>query len=497
MSIINNRWIRFVAIAVSLSWGIGGAVLLPTAIAKEPSRTNWFKNAKYGLNVAFHPGIPTIPLATMQPDGSWDRLVNGFDVVAFAKDVRSTGAKYVIFSVGQTSGYYSAPSQFFLKRTGTKLGQYVSSRDLVKAVSRELRKYQIATLVYISAEGPTAAPANIRHNFPATDDQANALNRASMNAMIREWSQRWGKDVVGWWIDGCYPGVNGFGNSTDGEANVDKLLAATRAGNPQSISTCNVSSSLFRPNSTEEDYIAGEEADFHRYPRQASIRNRSKNIQWHTMSFLGSKWSDPGTKYSNAQITNYIQHVNSLGGVVTIDVAINNNGRIEPKHVAQMAAVKQVVRGGSRAPRHESLTRYKPVFMVSNGAIDKELPVNGERYLRYGSYAVDGVRNIQQSAQASQEWAWSLLVDLQQSTTFKKAIVTFPPDNYPTRYQILTSGDGKTWTAALTNQISRGGTYSHRLPKINARYVMVKALAPNGPNQPGGQMAISEFELYP
>jgi hypothetical protein len=453
---------------------------------------NWLGSAKYGLNISPFPAITNI-----SADGTWDKAVAKFDVAALAQDVRATGAKYAIFSVGQTSGFYSAPNQFFLKRTGTKLGQYLPRRDLVLDVARALKKYQIPTLVYIAAEGPTAAPVNIRHTFPARDDRASAENRASMNAMIQEWSKRWGKEIAGWWIDGCYPSVNGFSNPVDGEANIGKLLTATKAGNPAALSTCNASSNLFKTLSTREDYIAGEELTFHRYPRSRFVQHRGKNIQWHTISHLGDRWGAAGTgRYDVDRLASYVQHVSDLGGVVTIDVALEANGRINPGHVAHLRQVKKVIRDGGKLPDFPSLTRYKPVYMLSNKPSSRELVTNGEAYFHYGFYAVDGFHNTRQNAQASQEGDWNLLVDLMTPQRFQRSIITFPPANFATKYQILSSNDLTNWQLLLTNTIDKGGTYKHRLPATTARYVKLKAITPNGPGQIGDQMAISEFELF-
>jgi hypothetical protein len=491
MSRKSRWWIQRFILAIACI-AIAGCLVMPFSAAQREAR-NWLGSAKYGLNASIFPAVPNIAA-----NGAWDQAVTKFDVQAFAKDVRATGAKYVIFSVGQTSGFYSSPSQFFINRTGTKLGQYVPRRDLVLDVARALKKYQIPTLVYIAAEGPTAAPVNIRQTFPATDDRASAENRSAMNAMIREWSKRWGKEIAGWWIDGCYPGVTGFSNPVDGEANVGKLLAATKAGNPAAFSTCNASSSLFKPLSTQEDFLAGEESLFHRYPRRRFVQHRGRNIQWHTMSFLGDRWGGAGTgRYAPDRITSYVKHVSDLGGVVTIDVAIGANGRINPGHLEHLRQVKKVVWDGAQLKAYPSLTQYKPVYMVSNRPGGRELVMNGASYFHYGSYAVDGIRNLRQNAQASQEWDWSLLVDLMAAKRFQRSTITFPPDNYATKYQILSSNDLTNWQILLTNSIDKGGTYQHKFPATTARYVRVKALAPNAPGQPGDQMAISEFELFP
>jgi hypothetical protein len=487
---LKRSFINLLLLAIVCTILIGLTAMQPNS-AKLRANSNWFGSAKYGFSASFFSLAKNV-----SPNGEFNRIIDGFDAIAFAKDVKSTGAKYVIFPVGQTSGFYNSPSNVFISRTGTKLGEYVPRRDLVLDVALALKKYKIPTLVYLAAEGPTAAPINILGSFPVRDDQAGAETRASMNSMIQEWSKRWGTNVAGWWIDGAW--VKGYTNNVDGRSNLNALMAAARAGNPASLIAVNPSSGKYTALSEEQNFLAGEDENFHKYPRQRFIQHRGKNIQWHIISFLGDTWGAVGNKrYDGEQIVSYVKHVTDLGGVVTIDAAINPTGRINPIHLEQFKKIKRVVRDGGTLKAHASLTRYKPVYMLSNSPSGQELPVNGAGYFHYGSFAVDGLRNPQKNAQASQEYDWSLLVDLTQSKRFRRSTITFPPNNYATEYQILASSDRASWKVIATGNIDKGGTYNHKFPATTARYVKVKALAPNKAGQPGNQMAISEFELFP
>jgi F5/8 type C domain/Alpha-L-fucosidase len=487
---LNRSFISLFLLAIVCAVLIGITAIQPNSAILR-ANSSWFGSAKYGLATPFFP-----PARGVAANGDWNRMVDGFDVPAFVKDVRSTGAKYVIFPVGQTSGFYNSPNNFFISRTGTKLGEYVPRRDLVKDVARALKKYKISTLVYIAAEGPTAAPVNILQSFPVRDDQASPETRASINNMVREWSKRWGTDVVGWWMDGSW--VKGYTNSTDGRANLNALMAAARAGNPASIIAVNPSSGKYTALSDDQNFLAGEDESFHKYPRQRFVQHQGKNIQWHTISFLGDKWGEAGTKrYNSDQIASYVKHVSDLGGIVTIDVALSATSRINPGQLAQLAKIKKVVRDGAPLKTYPSLTKYKPVYLLSNRPSGQELPINGASYFHYGSYAVDGLRNLRQNAQASVEADWNLLVDLMRPQQFQRSTITFPPNNYATEYQILVSSDRASWKVIATGNINKGGTYNHKFPATTARYVKVKALAPNKAGQPGDQMAISEFELFP
>ena len=75
--------------------------------------------------------------------------------------------------------------------------------------------------------------------------------------MIRDWSQRWGDKVSGWWFDGCYwPNAMYRGAQMP---NFASFAAAARAGNSSSIVAFNpgVIGRLLSI-TPEEDYTAGE-----------------------------------------------------------------------------------------------------------------------------------------------------------------------------------------------------------------------------------------------
>jgi Domain of unknown function (DUF4114)/Alpha-L-fucosidase len=294
---------------------------------------NDFTKTKYGLSMGLIPSS----------DGTWNQTIANFDVPAFAADVAKTGAAYVIFSIGQTSGYYTSPNNTYLDITKTQPGQYVPTRDLIHEIALELKKINVATMVYLAAEGPTAAPFKILESFPIRSDRADYADfRNNFNLVIEEWSKRWGEDVAGWWFDGAW--VDGYTNPVDGVANLNALMAAARSGNPNSIVAANPSSGRYNILSDQQDYIAGEDTVFDKYPTMPAPGKTTKQA-WHTISFLGSTWAEgSANRYSNQQLIDYIKAVNKGGGVVTMDVAVTPTGHLSQAQIAQVAAVKAAVR---------------------------------------------------------------------------------------------------------------------------------------------------------
>ncbi len=109
--------------------------------------------------------------------------------------------------------------------------------------------------------------------------------------------------------------------------------------------------------------------------------------------------------------------------------------------------------------------------------------------------AVDG--NMETRAQAMLQYAWIAQVDLQDSYNIYKVKVTFASDAFATDYYIKCSANGENWdTVATVNGHTAGGTYEHTFSAELYRYVRVQAIKPDAANQLGGQMAISELEVY-
>jgi F5/8 type C domain len=478
--------------------GVGAVVTAcnPVSVITSPPVNNqaWFAASKYGLMMHYLPRDITEPIPA-DPNGMWNTTVKNFDVKRFVSDVQKTGAAYVVFSVGQNSGFFASPNAFYEKKVGLTPGQYTSERDLIADLSVALKAVNVRLMVYAAVIGPTQAPVEIRARFPSGDDQAGAETRASLNAMFEEWSKRWGASVAGWWLDGCYPGVAGYGNSTDGEQNVDALLKAVRAGNSDALATCNPSVQRFEALSKEQDYMAGEENVFHRYPKAEALQFKGRNQIWHVMSYLGTAWGNgTAVNYPAEQLASYIQHVSDRNGVVTVDLGIHADGSLFAPQLETMSRVKALIRDQQPFSKNPNLALYKTVRMISNTS-GLELPFNGAVFAHFASYATDGLRDSR-NAQAAFEYPWSLVIDLDVSTGFSRAEVTFPRDTFATDFDLEVSDDQQVWKTVKHMDISAGGTYSLQFPEAKARYVRLKANHPDGPDQPGAQMAISELELY-
>ena len=82
----------------------GSAVLAQS----QPNTTDWFHDARWGVMTHYLGAPPSTAGGAELTAEQWNRQVDAFDVPGLADQVASTGAKYLLFTLGQNSGHYCA-----------------------------------------------------------------------------------------------------------------------------------------------------------------------------------------------------------------------------------------------------------------------------------------------------------------------------------------------------------------------------------------------------
>ena len=136
-----------------------------------------------------------------------------------------------------------------------------------------------------------------------------------------------------------------------------------------------------------------------------------------------------------------------------------------------------------------NLATHRP-SRLSSADGKRTLMASGFRFALYG---VDGDRTS--AAQGAHEWAWTYHVDLTNVHAVRRVVIHFG-NVYATEYKLHLSRDGTTWKTVAHVTECKGGRREHAFDPLKARFVRVEAVKPNGPNQPGGQMSITELEVY-
>lgn len=456
------------------------------ALAQEESMnplTDWFHEAGYGVFVHYLYGLQNDPesLHSLGRNSSWDDCVREFDTERFADTMAEVRARYVIFTVMQIQRYMIAPNETFDRISGYAPGEACATRDLIADLADALNERGIRLMLYFTGDGPRGdaqAAEAFGWGEPVSDEFVG-----KWTSVAREYSERYGERVAGWWVDGCYPWI-GYDN--------DKLrvfAGALKAGNPASIVAFNRGvDPRVMPYTPHEDYTCGEQNRFFDMPTSRFVEGE----QWHILSYLGDWWGGFGTKYTKRELAEYVWDVHQRGGVVSIDVALFRDGSLDRSQIEMLKAVGTMLDEGQGVEPIPpgNLAFHKPSLLLSLDGSRELVPSSQINVARNG---VDG--NPATVAQGANEWPWTYHVDLIDTRPIRRIRVTFG-STYATQLEIRLSADGEAWTTVEAREGHDGSPIEVTFEPVEARYVRILSLKPDGPDQPGGQMSVAELEVY-
>jgi hypothetical protein len=328
------------------------ALLGLTAAARADDRAAWMREARWGVMTHYLAdwiARADGPGKTMSVAG-WNELLDRFDVDGLAAQLESVGAGYLIFTIGQNSGFYAAPNPTYDRLTGIAPSK-CAHRDLVTDLAGALERRGIKLIVYLPAGAPAGDAAAREALQWQNGPHRNREFQLKWEAVIRDWSQRWGTKVAGWWFDGCY-WPNAMYRSAE-SPNFASFAAAARTGNPQGVLAFNpgvVDRSLSID--PEEDYTAGEINDPERLKIRRAEGGEVDGAQVHVLTYLGSTWGRGTPRFTQEQLAAFCRTIARPGGVVTWDVPVEKTGRIAPAFVEPLVTVgKTLVRNGGTPSR--------------------------------------------------------------------------------------------------------------------------------------------------
>ena len=288
------------------------------------ANTNWLAKAGYGL--MFHWTSQSV-----NEDGSqkpYARAVDDFDVNAFVNMVESTGAGYVLFTVGHAEPYCPAPIKSWEKYHPG----HTTKRDLIAEMADALNAKGIKLMCYL----PTHVVANYRK---ADEKQFTEIN----NEVMTEFGQRYGKKVAGYWFDGWYQCFEEYPDFS-----FKDFFKACKAGNPDRIIALN---SWIYPAVTEwQEYWAGEAASPVNPPVGGTLeRGPGKGLAYQALIIMEPYWVQekpeiPDPRFTAQELSNYIKKCMAQGGAVTINMGIHQDGTVGKKALQTMIEVRQQVR---------------------------------------------------------------------------------------------------------------------------------------------------------
>ncbi|MCX5637037.1 MAG: alpha-L-fucosidase [Planctomycetota bacterium] len=323
------------------------------------NNTDWFHKDKWGIMASYLAD----PLAAsgggkgkdfVLDSENWNIQVDSFDVKGLADQLEDIGVKYYLITLGQNSGHYCSPNATYDKIVGITPSK-CSRRDLIVDLYKELEPRGIKLIVYLPSGAPAADPVaagklkwrwGYSQQWPGGGERTGerlAEFQQNWEAIIREWSLRWGKHVAGWWIDGCY-----FANEMyrfSEPPNFASFAAALKAGNPDAIIAFNPGvKNPIAAHTEHEDYTAGEISQEIPICHDRWVEYNGKEIQYHLMSYLGKGWSvGDRPRYSTDELIEYTRRVTDGGGVITWDVPFDKHGLIAPEFVQPLKRLSKAL----------------------------------------------------------------------------------------------------------------------------------------------------------
>ena len=271
----------------------------------------------------------------------WNAKVDGLDVEKVAAQLESCGAKFYFFTLMQGRQFLCAPNATFDRIAGVGPGEACSRRDLPAELATALGRRGIDLYLYYTGDGPYKDDV-IGGRFGFTEPRNVGVKRPFVEkwaAVLEEYSVRYGENVKGWWIDGCYADFLKY---------TDDLLAlyakAVWKGNPKALVAMNNGvKPYYAKHYSRDDFTCGEFNDFYVIPRERFI----DGAQAFALIPLGistngtewGSWAKKGCKRDAEYVADFVSLVNRAGGVVAIDIKINPDGSFEPEQLEVLKAV--------------------------------------------------------------------------------------------------------------------------------------------------------------
>jgi hypothetical protein len=216
--------------------------------------TNWLYEAKYGLSHhLLKESIEQSYASALHEQWNrnkqtWAEFVDQFDVVEYARQVKASGAKFVLLTLNQNSGYYITPIAAYDKKMQQvgligkdEPNPMTARRDLPDEIMNELARYGIRLMLYHPSNPPNSAhweskdyrvTQEVFHYTPHENGAPNGEARKMVNEIISELGDRYGRKLASFWFDGFYADPASVYNNMDNAYNISDFANAAKKGNP-------------------------------------------------------------------------------------------------------------------------------------------------------------------------------------------------------------------------------------------------------------------------
>lgn len=340
---------------------------LPHAVAGSGD-TGWMLEAKYGLFMHYQYRImlgyshgtaalgtkPMLPPVSEMTAEGWNHLVDGFDVERFADQVAEGQVGWVLFCIDDHYfGWSCAPNRTFDEYTGYAPGERCSRRDLVGEVADALGARGVKLICYYAGlNGCMRDPQSFRGLGDDGDERTPPSAECGKRRIevLKEFADRYGAKVVGWWFDAVMPDSYRQQphdwweiKSVVRSANPVSLMAFSWGRNRQACMCQGV-----------DDFTSGDsykKQDLRRLTPQGMPAEGG--LFWHGKIYCGNVYHGQGdaNQFSDQELIDWISTCNRQGGVCTLDWPFDpETGLIKPFGMAQMKRIAEAVKPAEPDP---------------------------------------------------------------------------------------------------------------------------------------------------
>lgn len=334
-------WVLVALVLLALTSVASAQDVIPPQHMKPdgtPNRAVWMAEGLFG--VMTHYLVKPSGETPEERTAELNRIVDNFDVERYVRQIEETGADWVIFTLGQTTGYLCAPNEYLDSRAPGMTPR----RDLVMELAQRLDAAGKRLILYIPSE-QNAEPA-----IQAALDAASPGFTDRYFEFLRTYAVKYGELVDGWWFDSCSPHPDEYWL---------RWMEALRAGNPDTVVAFSGAEFCcggpINPVCPLEDYHAGEihlledgaiRRDF--LPpggdiivtpeRKLRLRGQEArtympdgpfidNVQWHCLLPLDLTFNpavpNQFCHYTDKELLAFAHSVKRVGGAITINVPID------------------------------------------------------------------------------------------------------------------------------------------------------------------------------
>jgi hypothetical protein len=305
----------------------------------KASSTDWFTGS---LGVSVHWTSLSKPIAG--PALNYHDAVDKFDLPGFIGQLKTTGARHLIFTLTHAEQYIAGPHPII----DYLLPGHTCSRDLLGELAESLARENIRLIFYYnhSCNGNDHVAWK---NAVGYDGGQLDIFAARIMEIVEYMSRRYSGLISGWWFDSSYTvdprGPHNFVTVPMGSWRFpwEGLTAAAKSGNPQSIVTYNSGVDCNYLYTTHQDYYAGETTSLQFHPEGRYCGGLQLH-QWTCIDnelWVHDKLNTPFSKllYADEVLSEFTQRITGVGGAVTYNVEIDQRGQMNPAAIEQLKKI--------------------------------------------------------------------------------------------------------------------------------------------------------------